>query len=77
MIDPSKSERYRQFFRESPEGIDFVVSLSDMINSEHEKAEAADDPNASHAHTQRAKGIREVLTKISSLTTEAKKSKNT
>lgn len=72
----SRAERYHNFFHETPEGKDFIDALNTMIESEHEKAESIEDPSTSHAHTQRAKGIRTVLTKISSLTTEAKKAKN-
>lgn len=68
--------RYREFFKESPEGLAYIATLHDLITTQHEKAEDTDDPQASHAYTQRAKGIREALSLISTLTTEAKKPNN-
>lgn len=57
---------YRNFFIESVEGKHFVNWLKEIIESEHEKAEKT--PELSRDHTQRAKGAREVLDHIKSVT---------
>jgi hypothetical protein len=71
-----RTGNYRAFFIESPEGAEFIVKLKELINTQHEHAEATDDPSIAFSYTQRAKGIREAISLISTLTTDAKKSKN-
>lgn len=73
-MEQSKTATYRAFFIESPEGAEYVAKLNQLIVSQHEKAE--NDPLLARDYTQRAKGIREAISLISSLTTDAKKSKN-
>lgn len=76
MSDKSSSKRYREYFIESNDGQAFMLSLDSLIQSQHAKAEDTTSKDESFAYTQRAKGIREVIVTINSLTTEAKKSTN-
>lgn len=58
------AKEYKQFF-ESPAGIEFLTTVTGMIDTNHEKAE--NDPEHSRDHMQRAKGNREVLNVIKSI----------
>ncbi len=60
----------RAFFT-SPDGQEVLKTITGMIDSEHAKAE--DNPERALAHTQRAKGIREVLSLLQSFTAELNK----
>lgn len=64
---------YQQFF-ESPAGLEFVKTLTDIIDNQHQKAE--NEPERASAYTQRAKGIREALQVIQSVTAERNPQKN-
>lgn len=56
------SKANRDFFVDSQHGAKFVESLHAMIDREHERAE--NEPDSSRDHTQRAKGIRDVINEI-------------
>lgn len=70
------TQRYRDFFKESLEGQAFIEKLEFIIDQEHERSENSTDPNASFAHTQRAKGVRDVIAAINALTSGVKKGNN-
>jgi hypothetical protein len=65
------SNRYHEFFIESPEGVQYIRTLDEMISQQHEKAEKS--PESARDFTQRAKGIREALDQARSMSTEVKK----
>jgi hypothetical protein len=65
------SNKYHEFFIESPEGIQYIRILDKMITQEHEKAEKS--PELAMTFTQRAKGIREARDMAVSMSTEVKK----
>lgn len=67
--------QYKAFFVDSPEGRSFVESLHALIDAEHQKAE--NEPVLSAAHTQTAKGIRQVISKINTLCTDMSSHKST
>lgn len=67
------TKTYQSFFLKSEEGIAFVAEVKRLIESNHEKSES--NPELSRDHAQRAKGNREVLDHILSITTESKKGK--
>lgn len=69
------TQRYKDFFRESPAGQHFIEKLEELINAQHQKAE--DDPTLARDYTQRAKGVRETIAIINSLTAGVKKGTNT
>lgn len=73
MTYQEKSEAYRNFFIESAVGREFMNELERLVTNNHEQAE--DDPELSRDYMQRAKGNREVLQHIQSVTTELKKGK--
>lgn len=63
------SKEYKQFF-ESPAGTEFLTTMTNMIDSNHEKAE--NEPDKSRDYMQRAKGNREVLNVVKSILAERK-----
>lgn len=66
--------RYQEFFVEDAKGRAFVKQLYELIDSEH--AHAEDEPELALEHTQRAKGIREVVNLIQSLSAGTKKGRS-
>lgn len=66
-FDPSYSEAYATFFT-SQAGMYYLTTLRELIDSEHEKAEARSDLAAHHA--SKAGGIREAIKHIESVTKE-------
>lgn len=69
------TKAYRDFFLESQAGQEFVKSLESLIDANHDKADDATDPMITFAHSQRAKGVKEAIAKINSLTAGVKKTK--
>lgn len=65
------SNKFSEFFIESPEGIQYLRILKKLITQQHEKAER--NPELARDYAQRAKGIREALDMANSLSTEVKK----
>jgi hypothetical protein len=65
------SNKYHDFFIDSPEGIAYTRILKRMITQQHERAEKS--PELARDFTQRAKGIREALDQALSMSTEVKK----
>jgi len=64
---------YDQFFNKSEEGKHFMLAVDEIIDSAHRLAE--NDPVFARDNVQRAKGAREVLKHIQSVTTLIKKGK--
>lgn len=64
---------YRAFFLESAAGQHFMKHLPYLIDLQHEAAEK--NPELARDYTQRAKGIREVVNHISSVTVKPKSRK--
>jgi hypothetical protein len=62
---------YREFFKGSQAGEDFVAKLNQLIDSNHKKGE--DEPEMARDYMQRAKGIREVLNQVNALCVVTKK----
>lgn len=65
---------YDQFFYKSNEGKHFIQAINELINQAHEHAER--DAERARDFTQQARGAREVLTHIQSVTTLMKKGKS-
>lgn len=65
---------YQNFFVKSEEGKAFVDELERLIATCHEYAEK--DADKSRDYTQQARGIRQVIEHIRSVTTELKKGKS-
>jgi hypothetical protein len=65
------SNKYHEFFVESPEGIAYIRVLKRLIGQQHERAEKS--PELARDFTQRAKGIREAMDQALSMSTEVKK----
>lgn len=65
------SQAYRDFFKDSPAGQEFVTKLHVLIDTQHKKGE--DSPEMSRDYTQRAKGIREVIALINVATAKSGK----
>lgn len=65
------SDAYTQFFMKSEEGRHFVDQLEKLITENHEKSE--NTPDSARDYSQRAKGVREVLSHIRVSTTKPKK----
>lgn len=61
---------YQSFFLKHEAGKYFVSILTELIESQHTKAE--DNPVLSRDYTQRAKGIREIINHIDSVSVERK-----
>ena len=68
-----KRRAYQSFFLTNDAGKQFMITLSDLINAQHSKAE--DTPELSRDYAQRAKGVREVMSHINSLTADRSKPK--
>lgn len=66
MTITEKRNAYKQFFQVNEAGKAFMEQLQFLIDAEHTKAE--DKPDLARDHVQRAKGIREVVSHINSLT---------
>lgn len=64
---------YQAFFMKHEAGSHFMAKLYEMIDNDHRKAET--DPEHARDLVQRAKGIREVIEHITSLTAERKQPK--
>lgn len=64
---------YEQFFVKSEGGQRFVANLNSFINQHHLGAE--DNPELAIAHTQRAAGMREILSHIQMVITPKKEAK--
>lgn len=63
-------KHYSAFFQKSEAGKYFIDNLIDLIAGFHTKAE--DNPEKSRDYVQRAKGAREVLDHIKSVSVERK-----
>ena len=59
---------YTAFFKQSEAGKQFMQTIDTMISSQHEKGEK--EPDHARDYSQRAKGIREILSKIQSVTAD-------
>lgn len=64
---------YTEFFYKSEAGKYFITSINDLITKAHEHAE--DNAELARDYTQEARGARQVLNHIQSVTTEIKKGK--
>jgi hypothetical protein len=64
---------YQNFFTKSEEGKAFMAELGRLIDVSHEKAEK--DANGSRDYTQQARGIRQVIEHIQSVSAERGKTK--
>ena len=62
---------YQNFFLKTDEGKAFVAELDRLINDAHQKAEK--DADKSRDYTQQAKGVRQVIEHIQSVTADIKK----
>lgn len=71
MIPKELTKAYRTFFKESEAGRQFEKTLLRLIDSAHESAE--NDPDHARDYTQHAKGIRQVIDHIASVSVEPKK----
>ena len=65
---------YQNFFLKTDEGKAFMSELDRLISSSHAKAE--NDADGARDYTQQAKGVRQVIEHIQSVTTELKKGKS-
>lgn len=65
-----KRRAYQTFFLKNEAGKAFIASVNDLIEDTHKAAESL--PELSRDYVQRAKGMREVLQHINSLTAERK-----
>lgn len=65
-----KRRAYQAFFTKSEAGKEFVQKIHEIIQANHAKAENV--PELARDYVQRAKGSREVIEHIQSLTTERK-----
>lgn len=65
---------YDQFFNKSEEGKYFVDYVKSFIDGQHDKAE--NDPDHARDYAQSARGAREILNHISSVTTITKRISN-
>jgi polyhydroxyalkanoate synthesis regulator phasin len=65
---------YQNFFIKTEEGKDFIKEILRQIAANHELAEK--DPELARDYVQRAKGNREILEHIQSVTAEPKKGKS-
>jgi hypothetical protein len=65
-----KRSAYQSFFLKNQAGQEFVTKIHEIITANHTKAET--DPNLARDYVQRAKGAREVIEHIQSLTAEKK-----
>jgi RNase P subunit RPR2 len=68
-----RADAYREFFLKSEAGKEFVKEVERLITNNHEEAEK--NPELSRDYVQRAKGNRQLLEHITSVTTEIKKGK--
>lgn len=68
-----KADAYREFFFKSEAGQEFMKEISRLIATSHEEAEKS--PELARDYVQRAKGNRQLLEHITSVTTEVKKGK--
>lgn len=59
---------YQSFFLKNEAGKQFMTSIEKMIESQH--AQAENTPELARDYAQRAKGVREVMSHIKSLTAE-------
>jgi hypothetical protein len=62
------SNPYRAFFIDNPTGQELLNSFNEIISTQHTKAE--NDPDHARDYTQRAKGVREAISLIHSLSAE-------
>lgn len=62
------SNRFKEFFMDMPEGQQYQKQLRELIDGNHVKAE--NDPEHARDHTQRAKGIREAIALVQSLSAD-------
>lgn len=68
MTTIEKRRRYQGFFLSDEAGQEFMTQLQAIIADNHTKAE--NEPALAREYSQRAKGVREVISHIQSLTTE-------
>ena len=68
-----KRRAYTAFFMSNEAGKEFMQTLSTIIDTNHTAAENA--PELSRDHVQRAKGVREVIAHIQSITADRSKPK--
>lgn len=64
---------YNKFFNKSDEGKYFMAYIYNVIDTAHQSAETS--PELAAYYSQKAKGAREILHHIQSVTTEVKKGK--
>lgn len=67
----NQKSHYREFFMKSEEGKAFMAELDRLISDAHQKAESNADK--SRDYTQQAKGVRQVIEHIQSVTADIKK----
>ena len=70
-MTPEVKKEYQSFFLESVAGQHFVEHLQKLIDIQHRSAE--NEPELARDYVQRAKGIREVISHIQSVTAKPKK----
>ena len=71
MTTDEKRRAYQSFFLKSEAGKGFIEKIHEIIANNHSKGET--DGTLSRDHSQRARGNREILEHIQSLTAERKK----
>lgn len=70
MTSEEQRRAYQSFFIKAEAGQQFMKHLSELITTQHEKAE--NEPELSRDYVQRAKGVREVIQHIQSMSAERK-----
>jgi len=65
---------YDKFFNKSDEGKYFINYVKSIIDKSHKLSE--DNPELAMAYSQKAKGARDIIQHIQSVTTVIKKGKN-
>lgn len=73
MNPKTQADAYREFFFKSEAGKEFIKEVNRLITDSHEDAEK--NPELARDYVQRAKGNRQLLEHITSVTTEIKKGK--
>lgn len=73
MTTVEKRRRYQAFFQGDEVGKGFMAKLQSLIEANYTRGE--NDPNLARDYLQRAKGVREVIEHIQSLTAERSQDK--
>lgn len=68
-----KRRAYQSFFLKAEAGKEFILKIHEFINTNHQKAEQ--EPEMARDYVQRAKGSREVIEHIQSLTADRRQPK--